>query len=85
MFVAAIKNQLDATPAMVELKELATLTYISDKVNKSFDHPIIAEIEINEEYMIKNHLTFNDMNQLIAKKVHEIALQRPSIMISLIN
>ena len=85
MFVAAIKNQLDAIPAMNELKELATLTYISDKVNKSLDHPIIAEIEINEEYMIKNHLTFNDMDQLIAEKVHEIALQRPSIMISLIN
>ena len=84
MFVAAIKNQLDAIPAMNELKELATLTYISDKVNKSLDHPIIAEIEINEEYMIKNHLTFNDMDQLLNEKIYELATQKPDMMINLI-
>ena len=85
MFVAAIKNQLDATPAMDELKELATLAYTSDKVNKSLDHPIIAEMTINENYMIKNHLTITDMDQLLNEKIYELATQKTDMMISLIN
>ena len=85
MFVAAIKNQLVTMPAMDELKELATLIYISDKVNRSLDHPIIVEMTINENYMIKNHLTITDMNQLLNEKIYELATQKTDMMISLIN
>ena len=35
--------------------------------------------------MIKNHLTFNDMDQLLNEKIYELATQKPDMMINLIG